>query len=72
MDSNRRIVNVKPFSVESILTEQIVRDEVKLNPKDFPCISKEDLQEAGEPLPRKYLDMLIGNPDLALEPVCQT
>ena len=63
---------IKTFSVENILTEPIWREEVKLNPQDFPCISKENLLEAGKPLPRKYLDLQIGNPDLALQPVCQT
>ena len=43
LDSNREIVTIKAFSVENILTEQIGREEVKFNPKDFPCISKEDL-----------------------------
>ena len=59
MDSNGGVVTVKAFSVENILTEQIGRDEVKFNQKDFPRISKDDLQEARKPLPRIYLDLLI-------------
>ena len=72
MDSSGEIFTVRAFSVENILTDKIGRDKVKFNPRDFPCLSKEVLQEAGKPLPRKYLDILIGNPDLGLQPVCIT
>ena len=72
MDSKGEIVMVKAFSIENILTEKIGRDEIKFNPRDFPHLSKEVLQEAGKPLPRKHLDILVGNPDLALQPVCET
>merc|ERR1712030_7211 len=71
-DSNGEIVLVKAFAVEKILKERIGRDEVKLNQEDFPHLSEDVLQEAVKPLPRKYLDILIGNPDLALQPVCQS
>ena len=47
-------------------------EKVKFNPNDFPHLSKDVLQEAAKPLPRKYLDILIGNPNLPLQPVCQT
>ena len=40
--------------------------------EDFPHLSKEILQEAAKPLARKYLDILIGNPNLSLQPVCET
>merc|ERR1712239_81966 len=70
-DSNGEIVLVKAFAVEKILEEKTGRDEVKFNHEDFPHLSKEILQEAGKPLHRKYLDLLIGNPNLALQPVCQ-
>ena len=42
------------------------------NKEDFPHLSKEVLQEAAKPLSKKYLDMLIGNPNLALQPVCES
>ena len=71
MDSNGEVVTIKAFSVENILTDKIGRDEVKFNPKDFPRISKEVLQEARKSLPRKLLDELVGNPDLALQPLCE-
>ena len=71
-DSNGEIVLVKAFAVERILEEKTGQDEVKFNHEDFPHLSKEVLQEAAKPLPRKYLDILIGNPDLALQPVCQS
>merc|ERR1712030_315117 len=71
-DSDGEIVLVKAFAVEKILEEKTGRDEVKLNHEDFPHLSKEVLKEAAKPLPRKYLDMLIGNLDLALQPVYQS
>ena len=71
-DSDGEIVLVKAFTAEKILEEKIGREEVKFNHDDFPHLSKEVLQEAAKPLPRKYLDMLIGNPDLAFQPVCQS
>ena len=71
MDSNGEIVSMKALSVDDILTDKIGREQVKFNPRDFPRLSKETLQEAGKPLPRKHLDILVGNPDLALQPVCE-
>ena len=70
VDSKGETVFVKAYSVESILTEKTGRNHVKLNQIDFPCFSKEVLQEAGKSLPNKYVDVLIGNPYLALQPVC--
>merc|ERR1712030_118928 len=70
-DSDGEIVLVKAFAVEKILEEKTGRDEVKLNHEDFPHLSEDVLQETAKPLPRKYLEMLIGNLDLALQPVCQ-
>merc|ERR1711895_277323 len=72
VDSKGEIVLVKAHSVESILTEKTGRNQVKLSHDDFPRLSKEVLQEAAKPLPSKYVDVLIGNPDLALQPVCQS
>ena len=72
VDSNSEIVLVKAFSVDSILVEKVGREEVMLNKEDFPHLSKEVLKEAAKPLPKKYLDVLIGNPNLALQPVCET
>ena len=60
VDSNSGSVLVKAFSVDSILVEKVSREEIMLNKEDFPHISK------------KYLDVLIGNPNLALHPVCET
>ena len=72
VDSKGEIVFVKAHSVESILTEKTGRNQVKLSHDDFPRLSKEVLQEAAKPLPSKYVDVLIGNPHLALQPVCQS
>ena len=72
LDSNQEIVLVKAFSVDSILSEKIGREAVKFNKEDFPHLSKEVLQEAAKPLTKKHLDILIGNPDLALQPACES
>ena len=42
------------------------------NKEDFLHLSKEVLQEAAKPLARKYLNILIGNPNLALQPVFES
>ena len=72
LDSNQEIIFVKAFSVDSILSEKIGQEEVVFNKEDFPHLSKEVLQEPSKPLARKYLDILIGNPNLALQPVCES
>merc|ERR1712089_88188 len=83
MESNGRIYNIplqeingdtvviRAFAVDSILSEKIGREKVKLNPEDFPHLTKQELQEASKSLPKKHLDILIGNPDLGLQPVCR-
>ena len=58
--------------MDSILSEKIGREAVNFNKEDFPHLPKEVLQEAAKPLAKKYLDILIGNPDLALQPACQS
>ena len=63
-------VTAKTFSVKNILTERIGRKKIKFNPREFPHLSHEDLKEAGKPLPRRYLDVLVGNPYLGLQRVC--
>ena len=72
VDSNGEVIMVKAFSVNTILTEKIGREEVVFNKKDFPYLPRAVLEEAAKPLNRKYLDMLIGNPNLGLQPVCET
>ena len=58
--------------MESILSDKIGREAVKFSKQDFPRIPKETLHEAGKPLVKKHLDILIGNSDLALQPACKT
>ena len=72
VDSNGEVILVKAFSVDTILTEKIGREEVVFNKEDFPHLSKAVLEEAAKPLNKKYLDVLIGNPNLGLQPVCET
>merc|ERR1712082_393815 len=64
-------VVIKAFAVDSILSENIGREKVILDPEDFPHLTKQELQEASKSLPKKHLDLLIGNPDLGLQPVCR-
>merc|ERR1712240_594179 len=71
LDSNKEITYIKAFSVDPILSDKIGREAVKFSKKDFPRIPKETLHEAGKPLVKKNLDILIGNTDLALQPACE-
>merc|ERR1711867_387912 len=68
---NGDTVTIRALAVDSILSGKIGRERVKLNPEDFPHLTKEELQEASKSLPKKHLDILIGNPDLGLQPVCR-
>merc|ERR1711873_257270 len=70
-DLNGDVIVIKAFAVDSILGGKIGREKVKLNPEDFPHLTKEQLQEASKPLPKKCLDLLIGNLNLGLQPVCR-
>merc|ERR1712082_402387 len=72
MSLDGEIFLVKAFAVERILKEKIGREKIKFNHDDFPHLSKDVLQETVKHLPRKYLDILIGNPNLTLQPVCQS
>ena len=69
VDSNGEVILVKAFSVDNILTEKIGREEVVFNKEDFPHLSKAVLEKAAKPLNNKYLDVLIGNPNLGWQPV---
>ena len=72
VDSNGEVILVKAFSVDTILTEKVGREEVMFNKEDIPRLSKAALEKAAKPLNKKYLDVLIGNPNLGLQPVCET
>ena len=71
LETNGDTVIIKAFAVDSILSGKIGHEEVKLNREDFPHLTKKELQEAGKSLPKRHLDILIGNPDLGLQPVCR-
>ena len=43
---NGDVVVIKAFAVDSILGGKIGQEKVKLNPEDFPHLTKEQLQEA--------------------------
>merc|ERR1712033_132399 len=64
-------VVIKAFAVDSILSGKIGCERVKLNPEDFPHLTKEELQEASKPLPKRHLDISIRNPDFCLQQVCR-
>merc|ERR1712082_376555 len=68
---NGDTVVIKAFPLDSILSEKIGQEKVKLNPEDFPHLTKQELQEASRSLPKKHHDILIRNPDLGLQPVCR-
>ena len=70
VESNGETVYVKAFSVNNILSSKVGRSRINLNPGDFPRLNKEDLQEAVKPLPKRYLDLLVGNEHLGLQPAC--
>ena len=72
LDSNKEIIYVKAFSIETILSDKIGREAVKFNKQNFSHLPKEILQEVAKPLAKKHLDILIGNSDLALQPACKT
>ena len=70
VESNGENVYIKAFSINTILNNKVGRDNINLNPRDFPHLTKEDLQEAVKPLPRRHLDVLGGNLHLGLQPAC--
>ena len=72
VNPNGDSVLVKAISIDSILVEKVGREEIVLKKKYFPNFSKAVLKEAAKPLPNKYIDILIGNPNLSLQPVCGT
>lgn len=49
MSSSVEIVNVKTF--KNILTDKFGREDIKLNPMEFPQLSQKELKEAGKSFP---------------------
>ena len=45
---------------------------MKFDHKDFPHLSQAKLNEIGLPLPKKPVQVLIGNPNLSLQPSCHS
>ena len=70
MDSEGKKILVKAFGVEKILSEKVSRNNVKFDQGEFPGVPKEILGRVGRMLPRRYIDVLIGNSHLGLQPVC--
>ena len=62
-------IHVKAFRVDSILSDKIGREEVKFKKEDFPNLPKVVLKEAAKALPKKFIDIVIGNSSLGLQPV---
>ena len=48
VDSNGEVILVKAFSVDTILTEKIGREEVMFNKEDFSYLSKAVLRRSGQ------------------------
>ena len=72
INSSGEKVFMEAFRVDSILVEKVGRDKIVLNKEDFPNIPKAVLDKAAKPISKKFLDILIGNTYLGLQPVCQT
>ena len=70
MSSSGEQINVKALSVEVILPGKKGREKLNLDPKKFPHVPVSNLKKAEKCLPRKHLDLLIGNSDLGLQPAC--
>ena len=70
LDSEGNKILIKAFGVDQILSEKIGRDQVTFNEDEFPDVPNEVLIKVGKALPKKYLDILIGNSNLGLKPVC--
>ena len=70
VDSEGNKILVKAFGVEKILSEKVGCDNVEFDQGDFPGVPKEILGRVGRVLPRRYIDVLIGNSHLGLQPVC--
>ena len=70
LDSEGNKIVIKAFGVDHILSEKIGRDRVTFNEDEFPDVSNEVLTKVGKALPKKYLDILMGNSNLGLQPVC--
>ena len=49
LDSNKEIILIKAFSVDSILSKKIGQEAVNFNKEDFPHLPKSVLQEAAKP-----------------------
>ena len=64
-------VYIEAYSVKEILRDKVGRNEVKLKHEDFPHIPQSTLVKAGESLPKKAVQLSIGNPNLSLQPCCQ-
>ena len=66
--NNGKIFYIKAFSIKNILNNKIGRQNINLYPDDFPRLNQEYLQEAIKPLPKTYLDLLVRNIDLEIQP----
>ena len=71
IDSSGHKIIVKAFGVNHILADKIGCEEVKFKKEDFPGLSKAVLVEAAKALPKRFLDILVGNTNLGLQPVCR-
>ena len=68
IDSSGNKILIKAFRVDSILSDRIGREEVIFDKEDLPNLPKSVLVEAAKALPKRFLDILIGNPNLGLQP----
>ena len=65
---NGDTVVIKAFAMDSILRGKIGHEKVKLNPEDFPHLTKEELQEVSKPVSKRHLPFLqSGHPNPTLQ-----
>ena len=54
--------------MDKILNEKVARDKVEFNSNYLSHLLLSLLREAGKALPKKKLDLIVGNPNISLQP----
>ena len=70
VENNGKIIYIKAFSVNNILSNKVGRQNINIYTEDIPHLDQEYLQEAIKPLPKTYLDLLVRIIHLELQPAC--
>ena len=70
LDSSGRKVVIEAFGVDNILTEKVGRGKIIFNEEEVSDLPKAVIDKIAKPIPKKYVDILIGNSHLGLQPAC--